>query len=101
MGGAFPGSRSGHGTGRFPVFASEAQQSRSQKSSYFEIAVSQQALIAVILRDHFNTLLYPDNAARVAELADALVLEASGQPWGFKSPLSHHPFSVHSDPVIE
>ena len=31
--------------------------------------------------------------ARVAELADALVLEASGQPWGFKSPLSHQ-FSI-------
>jgi hypothetical protein len=29
-------------------------------------------------------------AAKVAELADALVLGASGpQPWGFESPLSH------------
>jgi hypothetical protein len=29
-------------------------------------------------------------AARVAELADALDLGSSGQPWGFESPLSHH-----------
>ena len=29
--------------------------------------------------------------ARVAELADALDLGSSGQPWGFDSPLSHHP----------
>jgi hypothetical protein len=28
--------------------------------------------------------------ARVAELADALDLGSSGQPWGFESPLSHH-----------
>jgi trigger factor len=28
--------------------------------------------------------------ARVAELADALDLGSSGQPWGFNSPLSHH-----------
>ena len=27
--------------------------------------------------------------ARVAELADALDLGSSGQPWGFESPLSH------------
>ena len=27
--------------------------------------------------------------ARVAELADALDLGSSGQPWGFDSPLSH------------
>ena len=27
--------------------------------------------------------------ARVAELADALVLGTSGQPWGFESPPSH------------
>jgi hypothetical protein len=30
--------------------------------------------------------------ARVAELADALDLGSSGQPWGFESPLSHHEF---------
>jgi hypothetical protein len=30
--------------------------------------------------------------ARVAELADALDLGSSGQPWGFESPLSHHAF---------
>ncbi len=29
-------------------------------------------------------------AARVAELADALDLGSSGQPWGFDSLLSHH-----------
>ena len=29
-------------------------------------------------------------SARVAELADALDLGSSGQPWGFNSPLSHH-----------
>jgi hypothetical protein len=28
--------------------------------------------------------------ARVAELADARDLGSRGQPWGFKSPLSHH-----------
>lgn len=28
--------------------------------------------------------------ARVAELADALDLGSSGQPWGFESPLSHY-----------
>ena len=33
--------------------------------------------------------------ARVAELADALDLGSSGQPWGFDSPLSHH-FSFSS-----
>jgi hypothetical protein len=27
--------------------------------------------------------------ARVAELADALDLGSSGQPWGFESPLAH------------
>ena len=31
--------------------------------------------------------------ARVAELADALDLGSSGQPWGFESPLSHHGIS--------
>src|ERR1044071_4319069 len=33
----------------------------------------------------------PDDfaCARVAELADALDLGSSGQPWGFESPLSH------------
>ena len=30
-----------------------------------------------------------DSHARVAELADALDLGSSGQPWGFNSPLSH------------
>ena len=35
--------------------------------------------------------------ARVAELADALDLGSSGQPWGFDSPLSHHAFFHSSD----
>ena len=33
--------------------------------------------------------------ARVAELADALDLGSSGQPWGFDSPLSHQPLISH------
>ena len=33
--------------------------------------------------------LFQHNRARVAELADALDLGSSGQPWGFNSPLSH------------
>ncbi len=36
-----------------------------------------------------NHRLTPE-PARVAELADALDLGSSGQPWGFESPLSHH-----------
>ena len=32
--------------------------------------------------------------ARVAELADALDLGSSGQPWGFESPLSHQGLRV-------
>ncbi|CAI2717154.1 conserved protein of unknown function [Nitrospina watsonii] len=38
-------------------------------------------------------LIFILNFARVAELADALDLGSSGQPWGFDSPLSHkrHP----------
>jgi hypothetical protein len=33
--------------------------------------------------------LFASVFARVAELADALDLGSSGQPWGFESPLSH------------
>ena len=42
--------------------------------------------------------------ARVAELADALDLGSSGQPWGFDSPLSHqtdHGNNVSQDTRIE
>ena len=35
--------------------------------------------------------------ARVAELADALDLGSSGQPWGFESPLSHHEIYALTD----
>jgi hypothetical protein len=38
--------------------------------------------------------------ARVAELADALDLGSSGQPWGFESPLSHQ-CGVDSDKVMK
>ena len=38
-----------------------------------------------------SDLIDPRLDARVAELADALDLGSSGQPWGFDSPLSHHP----------
>ena len=42
--------------------------------------------------------LRPSTHARVAELADALDLGSSGQPWGFDSPLSHHFFlPIQSD----
>jgi hypothetical protein len=37
--------------------------------------------------------------ARVAELADALDLGSSGQPWGFESPLSHHACYHLNSPV--
>ena len=35
----------------------------------------------------------PLTCARVAELADARDLGSRGQPWGFKSPLSHQTMS--------
>ena len=40
------------------------------------------------------------SSARVAELADALDLGSSGQPWGFESPLSHHNFQRNAEAVV-
>ena len=45
--------------------------------SPFLVAYAQKSFLAMMWR------------ARVAELADALDLGSSGQPWGFESPLSH------------
>ncbi len=43
--------------------------------------------------------------ARLAELADALDLGSSGQPWGFESPLSHQEgsasFDMHRDRKVD
>src|SRR5690348_2369294 len=55
----------------------------------------QNSSIAVYLRlfaDSTGTRCSAPRRARVAELADARDLGSRGQPWGFKSPLSHHPF---------
>jgi hypothetical protein len=40
-----------------------------------------------------------NRCARVAELADARDLGSRGKPWGFKSPLSHHPVTLDDNPT--
>jgi hypothetical protein len=54
--------------------------------TYPRVIFSLQGELKIVRKLLFSTPL----RARVAELADALDLGSSGQPWGFESPLSHH-----------